>query len=181
MESVFYSIGTLCLLSIFALGRQSAGASEQAASYAQAVGRLLLTAKHLAGFVFGVMAFCIGAGLYYVVFYRSGLVPRWLSAWGLIALVLLFSAVPCLLIENPLSLWQFGLWLPRINTRKWSYGLLILKVQCICNRFAARVSPGGAILKQTLGKKSAATIDGSCRQHLRVTGCASPESGNART
>jgi hypothetical protein len=46
------------------------------------------------------MAFCIGAGLYYVVFYRSRLIPRWLSAWGFIALVLLFSAVLITLFDR---------------------------------------------------------------------------------
>ena len=93
IEGVFYAIGTLCLLSLFALSLQSAGTSGQAAASAQMVGRLLLTAKDLAGFVLGVLAFCIGAGLYYYAFYRSNLIPRWLSAWGLIAIMLLFSAV----------------------------------------------------------------------------------------
>ena len=93
LEAVFYTVGTLCLLSIFALSQESVGVSGDAAIYIETLGRLLLTAKDLAGFVLGVMAFCIGGGLYYVVFYRTRLVPRWLSAWGLIALVLLFSAV----------------------------------------------------------------------------------------
>jgi hypothetical protein len=93
IESVFYTVGTLCLLSIFALSQESAGVSGDAAIYIGTLGRLLLTAKDLAGFVLGVMAFCIGGGLYYVVFYRTRLIPRWLSVWGLIALGLLFAAV----------------------------------------------------------------------------------------
>jgi hypothetical protein len=93
IESVFYSVGTLCLLSIFALSQGSAGVSGDAAIFIEALGRSLLTAKDVAGFVLGVMAFCIGGGMYYAVFYRTRLIPRWLSVWGLIALVLLFSAV----------------------------------------------------------------------------------------
>ena len=100
IEAVFYTVGTLCLLSIFALSRQSAGAGEPAASYAQTLGHLLLTAKDLAGFVLGVMAFCIGGCSYYVVFYRTRLIPRWLSAWGLVALVLLFAAVIITLFDG---------------------------------------------------------------------------------
>jgi hypothetical protein len=100
IEGVFYTVGTLCLVSVYALSRQSAGASGQAAAYAQTLGNLLLTAKDLAGFVLGVMAFCIGGGSYYVVFYRTRLIPRWLSVWGLIALVLLFAAVLITLFDG---------------------------------------------------------------------------------
>ena len=100
IEGVFYAIGTLCLLSLFALSRQFAGVSGQAAASAQTVGHVLLAAKDLAGFIIGVMAFCIGACLYYVAFYRSSLIPRWLSAWGLIAILLLFSAVLITLFDG---------------------------------------------------------------------------------
>ncbi len=100
IEAVFYTVGTLCVLSIFALSHQSIAADAPAASYAQTLAALLLTAKDLAGFVLGVLAFCIGACSYYVVFYRSRLIPRWLSAWGLVALALLFAAVIITLFDG---------------------------------------------------------------------------------
>ncbi len=43
----------------------------------------------------GVFAFCVGSSLYSYLLYRSRLVPRWLSGWGIGAAVLLFLA--CLL------------------------------------------------------------------------------------
>jgi hypothetical protein len=100
IEGVFYAVGALCLLLLFALSQQSAGATGQDAYFSQMLGQLLLAAKDLAGFVLGVMAFCIGGGMYYAVFYRTRLVPRWLSVWGLVSLVLLFAAVIITLFDG---------------------------------------------------------------------------------
>jgi hypothetical protein len=41
----------------------------------------------------GAIAFCLGAFLYYVVFYRSRLIPRWLSIWGILAILLHLSTI----------------------------------------------------------------------------------------
>ncbi len=100
IEGVFYTVGTLCLVSLLPLSRLFADASGEAAAFLQATGHLLLAAKDLAGFIFAVMAFCIGAASYYWVFYRSNLIPRWLSVWGLVALLLLFSAVLITLFDG---------------------------------------------------------------------------------
>ncbi len=93
IEGVFYIVGAVCLLALFTVGQQFVGAGGQSASYLQALGHLLLTARDLAGFVFGVLAFCLGALMYYSIFYQTKLIPRWLSVWGLAAIVSLLSAV----------------------------------------------------------------------------------------
>ena len=43
-------------------------------------------------FACGVFAFSLGALLYYVVFYRSQLIPRWLSGWGIAGVLLMLTA-----------------------------------------------------------------------------------------
>jgi hypothetical protein len=91
IEGVFYILAVLCLLSLLALGQELAAGGT--AEVAETLGRLLLTAKELAGFVFGAASFCIGGFLYYIVFYQSKLIPRWLSVWGLLACVLLLCAI----------------------------------------------------------------------------------------
>jgi hypothetical protein len=91
IEGVFYLVSVLGLFSLLALGQKYAGAVPQAAPAIQVLGDLILAVRVWAGFVLGVIAFCLGAGMYYYVLYRSRLIPRWLSAWGLGGLALVFS------------------------------------------------------------------------------------------
>ena len=93
IEGVFYIVGAVCVLPLFTLSQQFVNAGGQGASYFQTAGNLLLTTRDSAGFVFGVIAFCLGALMYYYIFYRSNLLPRWLSVWGFVAIVLLLSTV----------------------------------------------------------------------------------------
>jgi len=77
IEGVFYALsaaGALILVSLS--GQLTAGAPARAAA------DLVRDLRDSAGCV-GVLAFYTGATLYYLIFYRSRLIPRWLSAWGL--------------------------------------------------------------------------------------------------
>ncbi len=56
------------------------------ASNLRALGNVLLEAKEIA--VFGMIVFCLGGLMFYYLLYQSKLVPRWLSGWGLVALIL---------------------------------------------------------------------------------------------
>jgi Domain of unknown function (DUF4386) len=86
IEGVFYALsatGTLILVSLS--GQFVAGASAHASA------DLVRDLRASAGTV-GVLAFCTGATLYYLIFYRSRLIPRWLSVWGLAGTLLCLTA-----------------------------------------------------------------------------------------
>ena len=73
----------------------------------------MLAARDSLGEV-AVLAFGVGALMYYWVLYRSRLVPRWLSAWGLVAIAsLMLSGVLVMFgVIEPLSPPQVVLALP---------------------------------------------------------------------
>ena len=50
-------------------------------------GNVALGAMDYVGDVLHVLAFCLGAILFYVLLYQSKVVPRWLSLWGLITIM----------------------------------------------------------------------------------------------
>src|SRR5919198_927879 len=86
IEATFYLVGVVSLLAVL---RLSTAGAEGAAS--EAVGAMLLNVREEATLV-AVLAFSVGALMYYAAFFRSRLVPRWLSGWGLVAIVLTLTA-----------------------------------------------------------------------------------------
>ncbi len=57
----------------------------------QSIGKVLYQFENLKAPVSSII-FLIGATCIYLTFYRTRLIPRWLSAWGLIAVVTSMSA-----------------------------------------------------------------------------------------
>ncbi len=92
IEAVFYIVAAIGLLSLLTLSQEVLKAGTPDASYFQTIGALILAVRNSASFVFAVIAFGLGAAIYYYIFYRTKLIPRWLSVWGLIGVVLLLSA-----------------------------------------------------------------------------------------
>ena len=87
-------IETVCLLALLTIGQQfiTAGAADRPSL--QALGNLLVSLRDEAALV-AVFAFCLGALMYYYLFFQSRLIPRWLSGFGIVAIILLQMA--CLL------------------------------------------------------------------------------------
>ena len=92
METMLYVIGVACTLSLIPLSQGSASAGAVNASSFQISGTLLLAVKDSAGML-SVVTFTMGALMYYYVFYRSKLIPRWLSGWGIVGAALSLACI----------------------------------------------------------------------------------------
>jgi hypothetical protein len=82
LEGTFYFLSTLGLLTLVALGNEYIATGANSAAL-QSMGNVLYQfSDRLA--VVGPIFFLIGAACLYISFYRTRLIPRWLSVWGLI-------------------------------------------------------------------------------------------------
>jgi len=99
-EGVLRFVSVCALLSIITLSQQFVKAGAPDSSYFQTLGVLLYAGYRWVGSVGSLLAFSIGALLYYIIFYRTKLVPRWISVWGLVAAIL--AIVSCALVSTGL-------------------------------------------------------------------------------
>ena len=113
IEGALYVGIVVCLLLLVTLSQESAKSGTPASSAFQVQAALLMAARDSLGQV-AVLTFGLGALCYYWVFYQSRLVPRWLSAWGLvgIALVMVSGLLVMLRLIEPMSTTQIVLALP---------------------------------------------------------------------
>ncbi len=85
LEGVFYCLSTLTFLTLVAVGNQYIATGADSAVL-QSIGNLLYQFENLKAPVSSII-FLIGATCIYLTYYRTRLIPRWLSVWGFIAVV----------------------------------------------------------------------------------------------
>jgi hypothetical protein len=85
LEGSFYFVSVIGLLTLVALSNEYA-ATGAASAALQSMGNVLYQFQDFIGPV-GTIVFLIGAICLYISFYRTRLIPRWLSIWGLIGVV----------------------------------------------------------------------------------------------
>lgn len=103
MEAVMLVVAVVSLLSLSTLGQASIAAGAAESASVGVVGGLLVGVREHAALA-GVFAFCLGAFLYYVALFQSRLIPRWLSVWGVAAIVMLATAgVLALFADRPIT------------------------------------------------------------------------------
>ena len=119
LEAVVYIAVAICWLLLLTVSQEYGQAAAPQASHLQTLGALLLKASEQIGSILDIV-FSLGALMIYWLFYRSELIPRWLSVWGLIGALLYFASgsfamfnVDLGLLEMPLALQEMvmAVWL----------------------------------------------------------------------
>jgi hypothetical protein len=88
LETVVGLIMAISLLLLVLLSQQYAGTSD--ASLFHVLGAFVLKSYHSINLVL-IMTFSLGALMLYAMLYQTRLVPRWMSVWGFVAILLHFS------------------------------------------------------------------------------------------
>ena len=91
IEAVFYMVGLVCLLSLLTISQRFTATGAFDRTSLQAIGELLLSLRQQA-ILAAVFAFCLGAFMYYTLFFQSRLIPRWLAGFGIVAILLMLAA-----------------------------------------------------------------------------------------
>jgi hypothetical protein len=82
---LFVLIGTIILLLILRLSHEYIKISPSDSSYYQMIGKLLKTARDLVNHVGMIIMLCVSGIMLYTIIIQSGLIPLWISIWGLLA------------------------------------------------------------------------------------------------
>ncbi len=90
VETVCYVILAIGWLLLVPLGEAMAAGGGAASPAGVRVGTLVIDADATNAVL--TLVFCLGAGMFYVLLYRSRIVPRWISAWGLVAIPIYVAA-----------------------------------------------------------------------------------------
>jgi hypothetical protein len=89
IEAVTLIFGAISALLLVSLGQEYAKAGAPAMSTHQTLGAVLLAARNWA-FPLDPLVFGPGSLIFNYVLYQANLIPRWLSAWGLIGAAMVF-------------------------------------------------------------------------------------------
>ncbi|MFZ2419610.1 MAG: DUF4386 domain-containing protein [Anaerolineae bacterium] len=96
IEGTIQVVGALGYVALLALSQEFVKAGAPASSFFQTADVLINTSAAWLRDVAMLLTWCIGALMYYAVFYQYRLVPRWLTVWGLVGITL--TSISCLLV-----------------------------------------------------------------------------------
>ena len=129
VAAVLNIIGFICLLLILSLSQKYVKAGTQDLSYFQTLGDLLRAGRDFINHVAMIIATSVGGLMFYLLLFKTKLIPRWLSLWGflgtiftiLASILVMFKMIdiltstylvlnlPLILVEIVLAIWFIGI------------------------------------------------------------------------
>ncbi len=103
IETVMYLATAIVLLTIAELGQENANGGSIVGAGQRTLATLLTAVRGSITANVTAIVFSIGAAIFYYLFYRSRLIPRWLSVWGLVGAALYLAAPVLELFGSPLG------------------------------------------------------------------------------
>ena len=88
IEGMIEILGAAGVISLLALSQEFVKAAAPDAAYFQAIGAISIARDEWLSNGAALISWCVGAFMYYSLFYQYRLVPRWLSVWGLAGITL---------------------------------------------------------------------------------------------
>jgi hypothetical protein len=108
IEAISTVVHSLILLTLLTLSREFVLAGAPVATHFQTSGTLLLAAREWIFNIGSGLIWSLSALLLNYILYRSRLVPRWLSGWGLVGAILSFAAYLSGFFSIHLTDWLFA-------------------------------------------------------------------------
>jgi hypothetical protein len=88
IEGVLDMVAAISLIALLTLSQEFVKAGAPDASYFQTIGAVINAGTDWLNHGAALLCWCISAFMYYSLFYHFRLIPRWLSAWGLVGITL---------------------------------------------------------------------------------------------
>jgi hypothetical protein len=88
IEAALMVIGAIIMLVLLSLSLEFVKAGAPDPSYFETLGMLVRAGYDWLFNVPMLLAWCTAALMYYYIFYRTKLIPRWITAWGIIGIIL---------------------------------------------------------------------------------------------
>jgi hypothetical protein len=129
IEGVVGIVGATSYIALLTLSQEFVKAGAPGLSFFQTADVLITASAAWLRDVATLVTWCIGALMYYVVFYQYRLVPRWLTVWGLvgIALTVVYSFLQMFYIIPAIGTIQLILTFPIFVQEMVLAGWLIVK------------------------------------------------------
>jgi hypothetical protein len=104
-EAITLALIQLGVLALIPLSLDFVRAGTPGESFYQGLGQFLYSGMAKQGMTIHMWFYCIGGLLWYAMFFRSRYIPRVISLWGLVAVVLALGAVVFTLFGYAVPLW----------------------------------------------------------------------------